>query len=117
VAAPPATLLLPWRRDPHPDHRAAWKPLTAACPLGARVLGYAVWLAERGAVADWPAPTEARAWTWAVGEHRAAKARAVAAHATQLGRVTDDPGGFTLAPEMVRRALEGPELYFEEMMG
>jgi LmbE family N-acetylglucosaminyl deacetylase len=117
VAAPPATLLLPWRRDPHPDHRAAWEPLTAACPPGARVLGYAVWLAERGAVADWPAPTEARAWTWAVGEHRAAKARAVAAHATQLGRVTDDPGGFTLAPEMVRRALEGPELYFEEMMG
>ncbi|WP_288434321.1 PIG-L deacetylase family protein [uncultured Deinococcus sp.] len=113
AAAPPATLLLPWRRDPHPDHRAAWGPLTAAC-AGARVLGYAVWLAERGAGTDWPAPAEARAWSLEVGGHHAAKARAVAAHATQLGRVTDDPGGFTLAPEMVRRALAGPELYFEE---
>lgn len=114
TAAPPATVLLPWRRDPHPDHRATWGPVTAACAPGTRRLGYAVWLAERGAQPDWPDPDEARAWTLAVGEHRAAKAGAIAAHATQLGRVTDDPGGFTLAPEMVRRALDGPELYFEE---
>jgi LmbE family N-acetylglucosaminyl deacetylase len=29
-AAPPTTLLLPWRRDPHPDHRATWGPVRAA---------------------------------------------------------------------------------------
>ncbi|GGL79550.1 PIG-L domain-containing protein [Deinococcus aerolatus] len=113
VAAPPGTLLLPWRRDPHPDHRAAWEPVTAAAPPAARQLEYAVWLPERGEAVDWPAADEARIWTFAVGAARGLKARAIAAHVTQLGGVSDDPDGFTLAPEMVKRAVAGPERYAE----
>ena len=26
----PQTILLPWRRDPHPDHRATWQIVSAA---------------------------------------------------------------------------------------
>jgi LmbE family N-acetylglucosaminyl deacetylase len=104
-------VLLPWRRDPHPDHRATWGPVSAAAPA-ARRLGYAVWLAERGAVGDWPAPTEAKVWTFGVGAARECKAQAIQAHQTQLGALSDDPSGFVLAPEMVERALGGPELYF-----
>ncbi|CAM3527851.1 PIG-L deacetylase family protein [Deinococcus frigens] len=113
ATAPPATLLLPWRRDPHPDHRATWGPVWNAAPPAARRLEYAVWLPERGGGSDWPTEREARVWTLAVGAARPRKAQAIAAHATQLGGVPDDPDGFTLAPEMVERALDGPELYFE----
>ncbi|MCY1704087.1 PIG-L deacetylase family protein [Deinococcus sp. SL84] len=110
TASPPALVLLPWRRDPHPAHRAAWAPVCAA--TDAAVLGYSVWLTERGAEPDWPAAAEATALTFATGPYAACKAAAIAAHATQLGAITDDPGGFTLAPEMVARAVAGPELYF-----
>ena len=113
AAAPPGTVLLPWGRDPHPDHRAAWELVGAALPGGVRRLAYTVWLSERGVPADWPAPGEALAWSFEVGPARSRKAAAVAAHATQLGLITDDPAGFTLAPRMVERALAGPELYFE----
>ncbi|GHF94679.1 PIG-L domain-containing protein [Deinococcus piscis] len=111
AAAPPALVLLPWRRDPHPDHRAAWNPVLAT--TAAPVLGYSVWLTERGAEADWPAPTEAAALHFPTRPYTTRKAAAIAAHATQLGAVTDDPSGFTLAPEMVGRAVAGPELYFQ----
>ena len=110
--ATPGTVLLPWERDPHPDHRAAWQLLRGTLPPTALRLEYAVWLPERGTAADWPRPDEAEALTFNPGPWRGAKARAVAAHRTQLGLITDDPGGFVLAPEMVERALAGPEWYF-----
>lgn len=127
AAAPPGTLLLPWRRDPHPDHRAGWTLVMAARPNqlgpdsqvpdsqvpGCRVLGYSVWLAQRGAPDDWPAASEARPWIFDVGEQEERKRRAIAAHASQLGLIQDDPAGFTLAPEMVEDAVRGPERLFE----
>ncbi|MDO4264710.1 MAG: PIG-L family deacetylase [Deinococcus sp.] len=113
--APPALVLLPWQRDPHPDHRAAWAPVRAA--TDAAVLGYSVWLSERGRENDWPSPAEAQALSFVVEPYAAQKAAAIAAHATQLGAITDDPGGFTLAPAMVARAVAGPELYFRPLDG
>ncbi len=116
AVAPPATLLLPWRRDPHPDHRAAWGPVWGAAPPATRRLEYAVWLPERGDANAWPTAQEARVWSLAVGAAQSRKAQAIAAHATQLGDISDDPHGFTLAPEMVQRALDGPELFFEAFL-
>lgn len=113
AAAPPATLLLPWRRDPHPDHRACWAHL-APLLAGKRVLEYTVWLGERGEGPDWPQPAEGLAeWLFPVPPALAArKARAIAAHRSQLGLIDDDPSGFTLAPGMVERAVAGPERFF-----
>lgn len=108
--APPALVLLPWQRDPHPDHRAAWEPVRAA--WNTPVLGYSVWLTGRGAAADWPVAAEAQVLTFDVTPHRRTKAAAIAAHRSQLGLIQDDPSGFTLSAEMVDRALTGPELYF-----
>lgn len=111
AAAPPGTVLLPWRRDPHPDHRAAWGPVWAAAP-GARRLEYTVWLEGRGAAEDWPRAGEARELRFAAAPWRAAKAAAIRAHASQLGAVTDDPGGFVLPQALIERALQ-EERYFE----
>lgn len=113
AAAPPATVLLPWRRDSHPDHRATWAPVVAAA--GARLLGYSVWLDERGEAADWPQPGEARTWAFETGQWRERKAQAIGCHRTQLGALSDDPDGFLLDPAMVQRALSGPERYFEPL--
>lgn len=113
--APPGTLLLPWARDPHPDHRAAWAPLLRAAGAfaGLRVLAYTVWLAERGESADHPRPGETRPLTLDVRPGLGAKRRAILAHRTQLGLITDDPQGFTLPAQMVRRALGGTETYHD----
>lgn len=114
--APPATVLLPWRRDPHPDHRTAHALMTAALepwPL-ARRLEYAVWLPERGGEDDQPRPGEAQRYTTQLPQQRARKEAAVRAHRSQLGHlIHDDPGGFTLPEEMVGRALDRPETLLE----
>ncbi|MHA0036165.1 PIG-L deacetylase family protein [Deinococcus sp. PESE-13] len=115
--ARPGTVLLPWERDPHPDHRAAWHLLRGVLPSDTLALEYAVWLPERGADADWPRPDEVEELTFAVGDWRDAKARAIAAHRTQLGLIADDRDGFVLAPAMVERALAGPERYFRRLDG
>ncbi len=119
AASPPATLLLPWRRDPHPDHRACWacfEPLLGGVPC---VPEYTVWLPERGEPGDWPRPAEelsellfplSAAW-------QQRKAKAIAAHQSQLGLIDDDPSGFVLAAEMVERAVAGPERFFRHSIG
>lgn len=113
----PATILLPWRRDPHPDHRAAHALVDAAIghrrPLPRR-LEYVVWMAERAAAADLPRPGEARTWRLDIGAAVERKCRAIARHRSQLGEViADDPNGFTLAPAMRRRAEAPVEYFFE----
>lgn len=116
LTRPPATLLLPWRRDPHPDHRAA-HALTTAALAGlppVRTLEYTVWLAERAAPDDLPRPGEVRTWQLPTDPQRARKAAAIRAHRSQLGGlVHDDPGGFVLPEAMIERALSAPERYLE----
>lgn len=113
---PPATLLVPWRRDPHPDHRAAHALTTAALaglPV-VRTLEYTVWLAERGGPDDIPRPGEVRTWHLPVGNQSRRKAAAIRAHRSQLGGlIHDDPGGFVLPEDMIERALTAPERYLE----
>lgn len=114
-ALAPATLLAPWRRDPHPDHRAASQIVRAANTLRqrpSRLIEYGVWLAERGADGDLPRPDEARAWRVNIGAVLAKKQAAVAAHASQWGGVIDDdPGGFVLPPTL--RARAAVETFYE----
>lgn len=111
------TLLVPWRRDTHRDHRAAHAIACAANDQLAqrlRVLEYAVWTAERGSRDDHPADGEARTWTLDISRVVDKKARAVAAHRSQHGGVIDDdPAGFTLSPTMLARCRQPTETYYE----
>ncbi len=111
------TLLAPWRRDPHPDHRAvsamAWavhgRRGTASC-----LVEYGVWTDERGTAADRPRPGEVDERRLDVSSVAAAKASAVAAHASQHGRViVDDPGGFTLPASLLERCAGPFETYLQ----
>lgn len=116
-AIDPQLVLLPWQRDPHPDHRASHALVRAALKGRAsspRCLEYIVWAGERGAADDLPSRPEARCWHLDISAARERKRCAIAAHRSQNGEViTDDPAGFVLSPEMRRRA-EGPREHFFE---
>ncbi|MDB5818987.1 MAG: family deacetylase [Rhizobacter sp.] len=113
----PTTIVMPWRRDPHPDHRACWSIATAAClELEAvpRTLEYLVWTMERGDDSARPRPDEMQAWRLDISAVVEAKRAAIEAHRSQLGQVIpDDPTGFVLPPEMVTRACAPFEIYLE----
>ena len=115
----PQTLLLPWRRDPHPDHRATYALAQAALaqlPAPPRQLEYLVWAWERAAPADLPQPADnVQEIKIDIAAQLPTKLRAVAAHRSQVapGVFTDDPGGFLLPPAMLARFAERPfEVYY-----
>ena len=57
---------------------------------------------------------EAIAWRLDIAEVVEQKCAAIAAHRSQLGEmIDDDPDGFTIAPEMRRRAERPVEYFFE----
>lgn len=118
AAVAPQTLLLPWRRDPHPDHRATnalARAAAARIEIGTqRTIEYMVWTAERAQPADRPQPYEGTSWQLDISGVVSAKACALAAHRSQLGLVIDDDAaGFTLGTEMRERAALPTETYFE----
>jgi LmbE family N-acetylglucosaminyl deacetylase len=113
-----ATVLTPWRRDPHPDHRATSR-LTAAAlaslPQPPRRLEYVVWAWERAAEADLPQPGEGQGFRLDIGGVLAQKQRAIAAHRSQLapGTITDDPSGFLLSEAMLAHFAQPTEVFIE----
>ncbi|MBU2961593.1 PIG-L family deacetylase [Citreicella sp. C3M06] len=101
--------------DPHCDHEVTAEiARLAARVTGARLMFYPVW-------SRWKQPdfrtelagmSEYRLDTSAVRER---KARAIAAHQSQHGKIfTDDDQGFVLDPGFVRLFVETDEIFFEE---
>ena len=107
----PHTLLTPWRREPHGDHRAAFDLATAAAgrlPGPPRVVEYAVHLWAVRTPADVPRPGEVRPVRVDVTAVRDRKRRAVDAHASQVtDLIADSPAGFRL-PAAWRAACDRP---------
>jgi LmbE family N-acetylglucosaminyl deacetylase len=114
-----ATVLVPWRRDPHPDHRAS-SQLTAAAlarltQQPPRRLEYVVWAWERAAPTDLPRPGEGTGFRLDIAAVLAQKQRAIAAHRSQLapGIITDDPSGFLLSEAMLAHFAQPTEVFIE----
>ena len=101
----PQTVLIPWRRDPHPDHRAASAIVRAAAlrlPALPRLLEWPLWawaIAEPG---DAPQPAEASAFRLDITPVLDKKQAAIACHASQVtALIDDDPTGFRLTPDVL----------------
>jgi len=114
---PHQTLLVPWRRDPHADHRAG-SAIARAANAGLthpmRVLEYGVWMAERGSADDLPCDGEAIHWQLDIRAVVERKLAALAAHRSQCGdAIFDDPLGFTLPLAMRMRCADPREVFFE----
>lgn len=111
----PRTILLPWRFDPHPDHRATWQLIYTSVaefdPLP-RLIEYPIW--------DWdpqqglPIPGEVIAWRLDISKVLALKLKAIAAYRSQTTNlIDDDPEGFRLTPAMLANFTHPWEVYLE----
>lgn len=116
----PQTVLVPWRRDNHRDHRATYQLFQSVLHRlqpNPRVLEYAIWLWELGAPEDTPQPHDnIRAVQVDVTSVRDRKHRAIAAHASQVTRlIDDDPEAFWLRPDLLVYFEGNTELFFERL--
>ena len=114
----PDLALLPWRRDPHCDHRQSWELVWAAIrqtPLKPIILEYAIWLDELGVRKDYPREGEAHPVVVDVSPQCMQKRAAIAAHQSQTtDLIADDPNGFRLSSSTIER-LTGPfETYWQK---
>ena len=112
----PELVLLPWRRDPHCDHRASWllsQHALRRASVHPDMLEYAIWLDELGDVEDHPKPSEAELIRLNVGTVLANKRAAIAAHETQTtDLIADDPDGFRLTPQTIARLTQSTEVFW-----
>lgn len=117
----PTTILVPYERDPHPDHRATYQLLTAALNQVAaeppRVLEYLIWLWELGRPDDLPKPNERIVLKIDVHAAIDQKKRAIQAHQSQVTRlIDDDPSAFYLSPELLSHFDTPYELFVEKVL-
>jgi LmbE family N-acetylglucosaminyl deacetylase len=117
TAINPQTIFLPWRTDPHPDHRATWQIVQAALAqttLAPRSIEYPIW--------DWDPNQRGSshsaamsAWRLDISEVVDRKQQAIAAYRSQTtGLIADDPTGFRLTPEMLANFTHPWEIYLEQ---
>lgn len=113
----PTLIFLPWRFDPHPDHRAAWTLIRTALSemqWTGRILEYPIW--------DWDPeqrgnlPDSIVSWRLDIDSVRTMKQNAIAAYRSQTTNlIDDDPTAFRLTPEMLSNFAQPWELYLEEV--
>ncbi|GAB3893245.1 PIG-L deacetylase family protein [Spirosoma agri] len=113
----PQTILVPWRRDPHRDHRASWQILMGALARSStkpRVLEYLIWLWELGNETDMPRHDEMNVWCVPIESVMNQRRQAIAAHRSQVSRlISDDPTAFYLSPELLTHFETPRELFLE----
>lgn len=113
----PKTIFLPWRGDPHADHRATWQLIyTALSKLGRspRILEYPIWDWDPHQRSDLPLPDQVRGWRLDISTVLELKLQAIAAYRSQTtDLIDDDPEGFRLTPEMLANFIHPWEVYLE----
>lgn len=118
-AEKPQTVFVPWRRDPHPDHRATWQIVRAAAARfnsQIRIIEYPIWLWELAEENDFPQTEKITAWRLDVSGVLAIKQQAIFAHVSQTtDLIDDDPQGFRLSPEVLSHFAVPYEVFLEEI--
>jgi len=109
----PSSIFVPWRRDPHPDHRATWQIFNKANRDGARLYEYPIWLQQLGDEPDLPTNEEVDLLKIDISPVLEIKQEAIAAHQSQLtDLISDDPAGFQLSPDMLDQFNVPYEMFF-----
>lgn len=111
----PQTIIVPWRRDPHPDHRAAFALFERAKSEKQKILEYPIWLWELAENADVPQETEVSAFRLDIKSVAEKKQRAIRMHKSQItDLIDDDPEGFRLSEEILANFAADFEIYLEQ---
>lgn len=109
-------LLLPWRRDPHTDHRASYEIAAAVLDKmkqKIKWIEYPIWLWKKSDEKDWPLNGEVKVCRLCLNKDMSIKRKAIFAHQSQTSNlITDDPNGFHLTEELLSPFLEPYESYF-----
>ncbi len=115
TAHPPSTIFLPYRYDPHPDHRATWQLIQAVAitlPCPPRLVEYPIWdwdPAQRGEL-----PAGYRLWRLDISSTVHLKQQAIACYRSQIeDLIDDDPSGFRLSPDLLTHFSQPWEIYLE----
>lgn len=109
----PQSIFVPWRRDPHPDHQAAFQLLNAADTVGAKLYEYPIWLQALGSDGDEPNSEESMPFRLNISSVLAQKQEAISKHRSQItDLITDDPDGFQLSKEMLDQFNVPYETFF-----
>ena len=110
------TIFVPWRRDPHPDHRAAFQLISRAKKTHHKIIEYPIWLYELAESVDAPLKREVSAFRLDINSVVETKRRAIGAHVSQItDLIDDDPDGFRLSGQMLANFAAPFEVYFEEI--
>ena len=114
----PQIIFLPWRYDPHADHRGTWKLIYAVLDglrLSPRLIEYPIWdwdWEQRGSL---PASLDVTTWRLNISTVVELKQQAIAAYRSQItDLIDDDPEGFRLSAEMLANFTHPWEVYIEE---
>ena len=114
----PDLILVPYEKDPHPDHRATWQMLLhpgTTIHASFRVLDYLIWLHERGEEADMPPASAVRYVN--ISPYLHLKKEAIEKHVSQTTTlIDDDPEGFILSPEVLLHFITNKEYYIERAL-
>lgn len=116
----PDTIFIPWRFDPHADHRATWQLIQAAIlSLGItpQVIEYPIWDWDIQQQQKTPDLVQISGWRLNIEPVLDRKCQAIAAYRSQLGQlIDDDPNGFCLTAELLTNFTRPWEVYFEEVL-
>lgn len=109
----PQSIFVPWRRDPHPDHQAAFQLIQAAITENAKIYEYPIWLEQLGSGDDSPTDSEAMPFRLNISSVLDQKQKAIAAHLSQTtSLISDDPQGFRISEEMLDQFNVPYETFF-----
>lgn len=117
----PETIILPWRRDPHADHRASWRIIQKAVndlAISPRILEYPIWSWEQAEIDELCVPQAVQAWRLDISRVSLQKQSAIAHYRSQTtDLINDDPQGFRLTPEILAHFARPWEVYLEVVKG
>jgi LmbE family N-acetylglucosaminyl deacetylase len=115
----PETVFLPWRSDPHSDHRATWQLIrTALTNLNnsPRLIEYPIWDWDSEQRGDFTNGEQFVGWRLDIASVMKKKLKAIAAYRSQTTNlIDDDPEGFRLTPAMLSNFTRPWEMYLEEI--
>ena len=113
------TIILPWKNDPHNDHKACWQIVTQAVKqlgISVSLLHYLIWFWERGT----PEKEILKSVNWYkidITSVSRLKLKAIAAHKSQVTNlIDDDEQGFMLSDGVLNHFNDTFELFAKQKL-